>query len=303
MSSPRIRRLQLDYQRLQERFEAWEPIQILEANGNPPESYRIRYAVRGLTVGPGGEIHERNEHIIGINLTLDYPRRAPQCKILAPVFHPNFDANTICIGDFWAASEGLDDLIIRIGRMIAYQEYNTKSPLNGLAAKWAAENGHLLPVDARELAPPLERESENLAPISISKDQTGDPLAAASGEDTYVHFIGHTNGPPEIVLPPKQNTDSVLPENAVTPAASSEQQIKPEESAVGEESGLVKLGAELSLIHLRVRCEGCSFEFGIPLSAVQSPVVCPHCQKEHKLANSFKCHVMESAGLFWFTPE
>src|SRR5439155_9839444 len=37
----------------------------------------------------------------------------------------------------------------RIGRMIAYQEYNTKSPLNGLAAKWAAEHTHLLPIDPR----------------------------------------------------------------------------------------------------------------------------------------------------------
>jgi hypothetical protein len=62
----------------------------------------------------------------------------------------------VCIGDFWAASEGLDDLIIRIGRMISYQEYNTKSPLNGLAAKWAAQNASLLPIDARNIAPPLK---------------------------------------------------------------------------------------------------------------------------------------------------
>ncbi len=172
MSSPRIRRLRLDYQRLQQRFHAWGPIQVVEAIGEPPERYRIAYRVKGLAVGSGGEIHERDEHLVEINLTLEYPRRAPQCKILGPVFHPNFDANTVCIGDFWAASEGLDDLIIRIGRMITYQEYNTKSPLNGLAAKWAAENAHLLPVDSAEMAPPLQRESENLAVIRISMDQT-----------------------------------------------------------------------------------------------------------------------------------
>src|SRR5258705_6754473 len=74
--------------------------------------------------------------------------------MLASVFHPNFDDAMVCIGDFWAASEGLDDLVVRIGRMIAYQEYNTKSPLNGLAAKWAAQNTTLLPVDARTIAPP-----------------------------------------------------------------------------------------------------------------------------------------------------
>jgi hypothetical protein len=92
--------------------------------------------------------------VLEVNLTLGYPRRAPQCRMLTPVFHPNFDDSMVCIGDFWAASEGLDDLIIRIGRMIAYQEYNTKSPLNGLAAKWAAQNSHLLPIDPRPVAPP-----------------------------------------------------------------------------------------------------------------------------------------------------
>src|SRR6201986_4265521 len=76
--------------------------------------------------------------------------------MLTPVFHPNFDDISVCIGDFWAASESLDDLIVRIGPMISYQEYNTKSPLNGLAAKWAAQNSHLLPVDSRAIAPPLD---------------------------------------------------------------------------------------------------------------------------------------------------
>jgi hypothetical protein len=44
--------------------------------------------------------------------------------------------------------------------MIAYQEYNTKSPLNGLAAKWAAQNPQLLPVDPQPVAPPLAQQSE-----------------------------------------------------------------------------------------------------------------------------------------------
>ena len=94
--------------------------------------------------------------MLEVNLTLGYPRRAPQCRMLTPVFHPNFDDSMVCIGDFWAASEGLDQLIIRIGRMISYQEYNTKSPLNGLAAKWAAQNSHLLPIDPRPIAPPFD---------------------------------------------------------------------------------------------------------------------------------------------------
>src|SRR5262245_25023696 len=94
--------------------------------------------------------------------------------MLTPVFHPNFDESSICIGDFWAASEGLDDLIVRIGRMIAYQEYNTKSPLNGLAAKWATQHTELLPIDSRNIAPPTDRPaqapSESAAPTPPTAD-------------------------------------------------------------------------------------------------------------------------------------
>jgi ubiquitin-protein ligase len=154
MMSPRVRRLNLDSKTLRERFGNWELIEITGTAGLPPEYYRISYHLRGLYVAGGGEIQERSEHVLDVNLSLGYPRRAPQCKMLTPVFHPNFDDASVCTGDFWAASEGLDHLIIRIGRMIAYQEYNTKSPLNGLAARWAAEHPELLPVDPREVAPP-----------------------------------------------------------------------------------------------------------------------------------------------------
>jgi ubiquitin-protein ligase len=157
MLSPRIRRLKLDHDSLLKRFSGWPLIRMVGTAGMPPELYRFQYLIRGLYVAPDGAILERNDHLLEVNLSLGYPRRAPQCRMLTPVFHPNFDDSSVCIGDFWAASEGLDDLIIRIGRMISYQEYNTKSPLNGLAAKWAAQNSQLLPVDPRPIAPPLEQ--------------------------------------------------------------------------------------------------------------------------------------------------
>jgi ubiquitin-protein ligase len=160
MLSPRIRRLKLDQDSLLKRFNGWPLIRIVGTAGMPPELYRFQYFIRGLYVAPDGAILERNDHLLEVNLSLGYPRRAPQCRMLTPVFHPNFDDSSVCIGDFWAASESLDDLIIRIGRMISYQEYNTKSPLNGLAAKWAAQNSRLLPVDARPIAPPLGEQQQ-----------------------------------------------------------------------------------------------------------------------------------------------
>ncbi len=157
----------LDHDILRQRFSNWPLIQMTGTAGMPPEVYRFTYRVKGLYVSANGEILEREVHLLEVNLSLGYPRRAPQCRMIAPVFHPNFDENVVCIGDFWAASEGLDDLIIRIGRMIAYQEYNTKSPLNGLAAKWAEQHAHLLPIDPRSVAPPsadaAQHESVSLA--------------------------------------------------------------------------------------------------------------------------------------------
>jgi ubiquitin-protein ligase len=160
MVSPRIRRLKLDYDTLIQRFSNWPLIQVSGTAGMPPEVYRITFQIKGLYVSQTGEILERDSHQLEVNLSLGYPRRAPQCRMMAPVFHPNFDEGSVCIGDFWAASEGLDDLIVRIGRMIAYQEYNTKSPLNGLAAKWAAQNASLLPIDTRNIAPPSAAATE-----------------------------------------------------------------------------------------------------------------------------------------------
>src|SRR6266567_569392 len=164
MLSPRIRRLKLDHDSLARRFDGWPLVRIVGSAGLPPELYRFQYLIRGLYVAPDGAILERNDHLLEVNLSLGYPRRAPQCRMLTPVFHPNFDDSSVCIGDFWAASEGLDDLIIRIGRMISYQEYNTKSPLNGLAAKWAAQNSNVLPVDSRPIAPPLDQPASLSAP-------------------------------------------------------------------------------------------------------------------------------------------
>src|SRR5438132_10445787 len=166
MPAPRIRRLILDEETLQGLLQNWPLIQITGKAGIPPEIYRFTYNLKGLYVSGSGEILERDSHILELNLSLGYPRRAPQCRMLTPVFHPNFDDSMVCIGDFWAASEGLDDLIIRIGRMISYQEYNTKSPLNGLAAKWADQHTKLFPVEPRDIAPPLGKAETAASPAA-----------------------------------------------------------------------------------------------------------------------------------------
>src|SRR6516225_2889830 len=63
-----------------------------------------------------------------------------RCRFLTPIFHPNIAPHAIGIGDHWSPGEPLWSIVARIGEMIAYQSYNTKSPLNGEAARWVVEH-------------------------------------------------------------------------------------------------------------------------------------------------------------------
>jgi ubiquitin-protein ligase len=150
----RMRRLIADANLLAEAFRNFPLIKIRSREGNPPDRYQIVYNVRGLARGPDGNPIFRDGHVAEIQLTQDYPRQSPKCRMLTPIFHPNIEPSTICVGDHWTASERLVDLVIRIGEMIAYQAYNIKSPLDGDAAMWADKNPQHLPVDRRDLRPP-----------------------------------------------------------------------------------------------------------------------------------------------------
>ncbi|HET6248274.1 MAG TPA: ubiquitin-conjugating enzyme E2 [Tepidisphaeraceae bacterium] len=147
----RIRRLMVDAEQVAKIFAGDGPIQIHSMVGDPPELYQVEYRVTGLQRGWLGKPKKRDTHLVEIQLTSEYPRIAPKCRMLTPVFHPNIDETTICVGDHWTAGERLVDLIIRIGQMLAYQDYNIKSPLNGEAAMWADLNPMKLPVDSQNL--------------------------------------------------------------------------------------------------------------------------------------------------------
>jgi ubiquitin-protein ligase len=150
----RTRRLLADAEQMRRAFHGFPLIAVQSLGGNPPDRYRIQYRVRGLARAPGGKLVYRDEHEAEIQLTSEYPRQSPKCKMLTPAFHPNIDPVAICVADHWTAAERLVDLVIRIGEMICYQAYNIKSPLDGDAAMWADLNRAHLPLDSRDLCPP-----------------------------------------------------------------------------------------------------------------------------------------------------
>lgn len=150
--SVRLKRLKAEALQVQKAFANCGHIRIFSMQGDPPERYLIEYRVRGLARGPAGPVY-RDEHLAEIQLTSEYPRQSPKCKMLTPIFHPNFEPATICVGDHWTAGERLVDLIVRIAEMITFQAYNIKSPLDGEAAMWADQHRQHLPIDGRDMRP------------------------------------------------------------------------------------------------------------------------------------------------------
>jgi ubiquitin-protein ligase len=152
MSTVRLRRLQADFEKLREYVNRHPRLQLIQAEGTPPERYQIEYRVRGLRQKDDDLVVVKS-HMVEITLPLSYPKLPPQCRMLTPIFHPNIAPHAICIGDHWSPGEPLWSIVARIGELIAYQSYNTKSPLNGEAARWV--EGHIdeVPLDPVSMMP------------------------------------------------------------------------------------------------------------------------------------------------------
>jgi len=150
----RLRRLYADHQKIQDEFTGHDYVEVVALYGNPPEAYEVIYRVPGLRLDKATNRPMRvTEHRARIYLHQNYPREKPKCVMETEIFHPNFGPY-ICIDDYWAAGETIADIIIQIGQMIQYQNYNPKSPLDAVASRWAEQNRHLFPIGNVDLYQP-----------------------------------------------------------------------------------------------------------------------------------------------------
>jgi ubiquitin-protein ligase len=168
--SPRMRRLQADYQRMQELAARSNLIEFTAQSvrpGLPPERYVITYKCKGIIgVDRKGNPKFGNKHQVEIYLHNQYPQRWPGMKWLTPVWHPNINHlnGTVCIdAAWWTASRSLDRLVIMIGEMVQYKNFHddpTKPPFpwDPEAARWSRDYRKMhpsaFPVDNRELLRP-----------------------------------------------------------------------------------------------------------------------------------------------------
>jgi ubiquitin-protein ligase len=168
MSTVRLRRLHADYEKMQEYVNRHPRIQLIQADGTPPERYQLEYRIRGLRQ-TADDLSVVKSHMVEVSLPVSYPRTPPQCRMLSPIFHPNIAPHAICIGDHWSPGEPLWSIIARIGEMIAYQSYNTKSPLNGEAARWVDQHLDELPLDPVSMMPDNDMTSQVQPPTAQAR--------------------------------------------------------------------------------------------------------------------------------------
>jgi ubiquitin-protein ligase len=151
MASPRLTRLENDYNLLRSKFDGHPNIRVEALGPVPPEHYRVTYDVDSLRIDQSNRPVVVKTTVVDIDLPSGYPREKPHAVAHGTVFHPNF-GQYVCIADFWSPAQSLADIVLEIGEMLQWQKYNVQSPLNAIAADWAVKNRDNLPVGEIELS-------------------------------------------------------------------------------------------------------------------------------------------------------
>lgn len=145
-------RLRNDYRRVRDLVDRSELIHIVSTDGDPVERYLIRFTCKSVEkLNGSGKPILRESHEVAVYLHAEYPLKQPQLKWQTPIFHPNIHVTgAVCIGAWWAAKT-LDELLLTLGEMIQFKNYDPKDPMNSKAAAWAMRNKRLFPIDDRPL--------------------------------------------------------------------------------------------------------------------------------------------------------
>lgn len=204
-----------EFEDIQKKFSGSPYIEIASVKGSPPDGYEIVYRVKGVSRLDGSRAVIVDTHRVSISLPFGYPHFPPNCKPLSPVFHPDFDPDAICIGEFWNFSHSLADLIVHIGRLITFQAYSVEDVFNPEALAWAKANGDLLPLDSADLNLQIPE------PISASGD-------GRDSEDGFLPSSAFPEGQPQDVTPPIEPEEKELKAESAAEQKGEKRRAKPE---------------------------------------------------------------------------
>jgi hypothetical protein len=150
----------------------------------PPGKYMIRYSCTGLLEprAEGEEPRTSSSHMMTIMFGYDFPARPPILIWYTPIWHPNFHPPHVCTqGRPFSAGVSLNRIVLTVGEMIQYRNYNLADPLNIKARDWARQNIHLFPVDNRDLVDSRYRYKTQAGAESLKEEPLVE-LVGLSGE-------------------------------------------------------------------------------------------------------------------------
>jgi ubiquitin-protein ligase len=141
-------RLESDYADLKSNFANDPEIDIQGIGPAPYNKYMIVYKVPSLRLTSQNVPRIVTQTVVEISLPSVYPKVAPVARTIAGdvVFHPNFNANKICLTDDWSPAIKLVDLVLEISDLLQWRKFNVHDPLNAEAVVWSESHMNELPL-------------------------------------------------------------------------------------------------------------------------------------------------------------
>jgi ubiquitin-protein ligase len=151
--TPRERRIIADFNEL--RSIVSPHISVVPVGAEPPESYRVTYHLRGVTLGMDGQpaISDRQQVLFRLGPT--YPREGPLLVAETAIFHPNVPAaigHEFSLYERWTPADSLWDVMVTMAGLIQFQRYDVDQAQNPSAAAWVTANPRVFPIGAVDLA-------------------------------------------------------------------------------------------------------------------------------------------------------
>src|SRR5688572_27967805 len=142
-----LARLAQEWRRVQRAFAFHPHVTVTPLKGDPPEEWRVDYRVTTLVVDDDGQLGYATAASVHVWIAPAFPEQAPLLRPMSGIFHPNVSYEGIHPGVSWHAGGSLDNVIHRVGDLLAWRIYDPAYVLNPAALGWMNTNASLVPLD------------------------------------------------------------------------------------------------------------------------------------------------------------
>lgn len=159
--TPRDRRLVADHEELRKVHS--EHLSVFPIGADRPESYRVTYNLRGVTLGLDGQAVMSDRQQVLFLLSARYPRERPALLAETAIFHPNVPpaiGHQFMLYGSWTPADSLWDVVVRMADVIQFRQYDVAHAQNSVATAWVTANPQVFPIGHVDLAAAVSTSAE-----------------------------------------------------------------------------------------------------------------------------------------------